>query len=244
MALPNSKPRCVSSMPSLTQRRTLACVRSTSLQRTELLASARSRMRHSRPSANFGGGSPANTRASTCSTGRSNFRGSTSSLPSAARSSSRKRSARDSDAVPTASTFSFTRYSAVGAVGLEQRLRQQLVARLLLELALGAPAGLLLHALAIFREAYLERLVDGRHRQHAHLVADANEIRAGDAARERTQVGACRRLEARAALGVAAARLEHRGCEPLGQSLLGVGPWARHGIETDAAEHRRLLRNR
>ena len=169
-------------MPSLTQRRTLACVRSISLQRTELFASARSRMRHSRPSANFGGGSPANTRASTCSTGRSNFSGSTSSLPSAARSSSRKRSARVSDAVPTASTFSFDEIQRRRAVGLQQRLRQQLVARLLLELALRAPAGLLLHALAILREPHLERLVDGGRRQHAHLIAQTR-IRSAPATR-------------------------------------------------------------
>ena len=54
---------------------------------------------------------------------------------------------------------------------LQQRFRQQLVARLLLELSLRTPAGLLLHALAILREAHIQRLVDGGRGQHPHLVA-------------------------------------------------------------------------
>ena len=244
MALPNSKPRCVSSMPSLTQRRTLACVRSTSLQRTELFASARSRMRHSRPSANFGGGSPANTRASTCSTGRSNFRGSTSSLPSAARSSSRKRSARDSDPVPTASTFSFTRYSAVVRSDFSSAFGSSSSRVCSLSLRLVRRPGS-----SCMRSRY-----SARRTSSASLTAAIGSTRTWLRTRMRSapatrrasgpMVGTRRRLEAGAALGVAAARLEHRGCEPLGQSLLGVGPRARHGIETDAAEHRRLLRKR
>jgi hypothetical protein len=102
------------------------------------------------------------------------------------------------------------------AVRFQQRLRQQLVARLLFQLAFRAAAGLLLHALAIFGEAHVERLVDGGRRQHARLIAQPQQIGARDAARKRRVLGARRRFEARAALGVGAARLERRGGKLLG----------------------------
>ena len=176
------------------------------------------------------------------SIGRANVSGSTSSLPSAVRSSSRKRSRAFLGGRAEGEHVLVQQEQRRRAIGFQQRLRQQLVARLFLELALRAPARLLLHALAVLGEPYVERLVDGGRRQHAHLIAQAKEIRAGDAACERLPSVAGRRLEARAALGVGAARLERGGRELLGQRLLGVGPRARHGIETDAAKHRRALR--
>src|SRR5690606_26151688 len=98
----------------------------------------------------------------------------------------------------------------------QQRLRQQLVARLFLELALDAPRRLLLHALAIFGDTHLERVVERRGRQDARLRAQAQQVDAADAPRQARDFGA-RRLEARAALGEGRARREHRTGELVGE---------------------------
>src|SRR5690606_5963806 len=79
-------------------------------------------------------------------------------------------------------------------------------------------------------------------RQDARLRANAQQVRAAHAAHQALRVVAGRRLEARALLGVRAARLERRGCEPLGQLLLGLWPGTAERIETNATKHEWLFR--
>ncbi len=128
-------------MSSLRQRCTVACARSTFCQRTVPCSSRSSRSRHSRASTSSRGPSPVNTRVRSSPNGRASSSGFASRLPSAARRCSTTRSARDSEPAPTASTRSDTMNSASRALRAHERLRQQLVTHLLLELALRAPPG-------------------------------------------------------------------------------------------------------
>jgi len=82
------------------------------------------------------------------------------------------------------------------ALRANERLRQQLVAHLLLELALRAPAGLLLHARAVLLEPRLESFVQCAGGQHANLAPQPHEVRARDAAREKLRLCGDGRLEA------------------------------------------------
>src|SRR5690606_36120 len=113
----------------------------------------------------------------------------------------------------------------------------QFVARLLLEPAFLATAGLLLHALAILVEAFFERLVDCGRRQQPCLAAQAYEVSAFDTPAQQRILVPRRRLPTRAALGVGPTGPECGARKLFGKLLLGLGPRAVQAVEADAAKH-------
>jgi hypothetical protein len=121
---------------------------------------------------------------------------------------------------------------AAQPVRFQQRLGQELIARLFLEPAALAARRLLARALPILVEPLLQRLGYGGRGQQAALGPQAQQICAGDAAAQRALGVAGRRFPAGAALGVGAAGTEGGGAQGIRELALGVRPRAGEAIET------------